>query len=149
MQYLGKPYDTLDEVIGIRENKSSLKSYGIEYEEIDLVNNEFDTEKIIDTLKNEKIKLIHIQRSKGYSLRESLKIGSLKNIISEIRKVDKEVIIFVDNCYSEFVERLSPLEVGADIIVRLFNKKLGWRNCIKWSLCCRKRKLCRARCRKT
>ena len=149
MQYLGKPYDTLDEVIGIRENQSSLKAYGIEYKEIDLVNNEFDTEKIIDTLKNEKIKLIHIQRSKGYSLRESLKIGSLKNIISEIRKVDKEVIIFVDNCYCEFVERLSPLEVGADIIVRIFNKKLRWRDSIKWSLCCRERKLCRTYCRKT
>ena len=125
----GKPYDTLDEVIGIRENQSSLKSYGINYEQIDLIDSKFDEKKIIDTLQKNKIKLVHIQRSKGYSLRKSLSIESLKNIIEEIRKVDKEVIIFIDNCYCEFVERLSPLEIGADIIVRLSYKKLRWWNC--------------------
>ncbi len=118
LQFLGKPYDTLDEVIGIRENASSLKSFGVNFEQIDLKNNEFDIEKIISVLKKEKIKVIHIQRSRGYSTRESLKIESLENVIKEIRKIDKEVIIFVDNCYCEFVERKTPLEVGADIIVR-------------------------------
>lgn len=126
--YLGKPYDTLDEVIGIRENASSLKSFGIKYEEIDLKENEFDIPKIINTLKNDKIKLVHIQRSKGYSSRKSLSIEQIGNVIKEIRKVDKDVIIFIDNCYCEFVERKTPLEVGADIIVRITYKKLRWRN---------------------
>ena len=129
--YLGKPYDTLDEVIGIRENASSLKSFGIKYEEIDLKENEFDIPKIIDTLKNNKIKLVHIQRSKGYSSRKSLNIEQIENVIKEIRRVDKDVIIFIDNCYCEFVERKTPLEVGADIIVRITYKKLRWRNCNK------------------
>ncbi len=125
LQYHGKPYDTLDEVVGIRENSSSLESYGVKYKQIDLIDNKFDTEKILDTLEREKIKLVHIQRSRGYSLRESLSIESLKDVIDEIRKVDQEVIIFVDNCYTEFVERLSPLEVGADVIVGSLIKNLG------------------------
>lgn len=129
LPYLGKPYDTLDEVIGIRENASSLKSFGIKYEQIDLKENEFDIPKIIDTLKNNKIKLIHIQRSKGYSSRNSLNIEQIENVIKEIRKIDKEVIIFIDNCYCEFVERKTPLDVGADIIVRFTYKKFRWRNC--------------------
>lgn len=131
LRYLGKPYDTLDEVIGIRENASSLKSFGIKYEEIDLKENEFDIPKIIDTLKNDKIKLIHIQRSKGYSSRNSLSIEQIENVIKEIRKIDKEVVIFIDNCYCEFVERKTPLDVGADIIVRFTHKKFRWRNCDK------------------
>lgn len=126
--YLGKPYDTLDEVIGIRENSSSLKSFGIKYEEINLKENEFDIQKIVDTLKNDKIKLVHIQRSKGYSSRKSLNLEQIENVIKEIRKVDKDVIIFIDNCYCEFVERKTPLEVGADVIVRITYKKLRWRN---------------------
>lgn len=129
LPYLGKPYDTLDEVIGIRENASSLKSFGIKYEQIDLKENEFDIPKIIDTLKNNKIKLIHIQRSKGYSLRNSLNIEQIENVIKEIRKIDKEVIVFIDNCYCEFVERKTPLDIGADIIVRFTYKKFRWRNC--------------------
>ena len=121
----GKPYDTLDEVIGITENASSLKSFGVKYEQIDLQGNEFDIEKITKTLQNEKIKLIHIQRSKGYSSRDSLSIEKLQKVIQEIRKVDKEVIIFIDNCYCEFVERETPLEVGADVIVGSLIKNLG------------------------
>lgn len=121
----GKPYDTLDEVIGIKENASSLKSFGVKYKEIDLKGNDFDIEKITETLKGEKIKLIHIQRSKGYSTRESIGIDKIKEIIEEIRKIDKEVIIFIDNCYCEFVERQSPLEVGADVIVGSLIKNLG------------------------
>ncbi len=114
----GKPYDTLDEVIGIKENASSLKAFNVNYQEIPLIDNKFDTDKIIETLKANKIKLVHIQRSKGYSTRESISIEEIEEIIREIRKIDKEVIIFIDNCYCEFVERKSPLEVGADVIVR-------------------------------
>ena len=93
--------------------------------------NEFDIEKIIETLKQDKIKLIHIQRSRGYSTRESLTINKIEAIIKEIRKVDQEVIIFIDNCYCEFVERISPLDVGADIAVRFTYKKSRRRNCTK------------------
>lgn len=121
----GKPYDTLDEVIGITENASSLKSFGVKYEQIDLIENEFDTEKIVKTLQNEKIKLVHIQRSKGYSTRDSISIDKIEKIVREIRKVDSDVIIFVDNCYCEFVERKTPLEVGADVIVGSLIKNLG------------------------
>lgn len=121
----GLPYDTLHEVIGIRENPSSLKSYNINYEQIDLKNNEFDVEKIKETLKSKKIKLIEIQRSKGYSARKSITIEQIEQIVKEIRKIDKEVIIMVDNCYCEFVEEKSPLEVGADLIVGSLIKNLG------------------------
>ena len=121
----GLPYDTLHEVIGIRENPSSLKSYNINYEQIDLKNNEFDVEKIKETLKSKKIKLIEIQRSKGYSARKSITIEQIEQIVKEIRQIDKEVIIMVDNCYCEFVEEKSPLEVGADLIVGSLIKNLG------------------------
>lgn len=121
----GTPYDTLHEVIGIKENPSSLKSFNINYEQIDLVNNEFDIPSIIQKLQDHKIKLIEIQRSKGYSTRKSISIKKLQKVIAEIRKVDKEVIIMIDNCYCEFVEKTSPLEVGADIIVGSLIKNLG------------------------
>lgn len=121
----GLPYDTLHEVIGIKDNPSSLKSFQINYEQIDLTNNKFDIPKIIDTLKNKRIKLIEIQRSKGYSTRKSILIEDIEAVIKEIRKIDKEVIIMIDNCYCEFVERTSPLEVGADIIVGSLIKNLG------------------------
>ena len=121
----GLPYDTLHEVIGIKENSSSLKAFGVNYEQIDLINDDFNTEEIIKTLKEKKIKVIEIQRSKGYSTRKSISIDKMERIISEIRKVDKDVIIMVDNCYCEFVEDRSPLEVGADIIVGSLIKNLG------------------------
>ena len=121
----GTPYDTLHEVIGIKENKSSLKSFGVKYDEIDLVNNDFDYAKIKKYLTNNKVKLIEIQRSKGYSTRKSITIDKVKKVIEEIRKVDKEVIIMVDNCYCEFVEDKSPLEAGADVIVGSLIKNLG------------------------
>ena len=120
----GKPYDTLDEVIGIKENSSSLKSFGINYEQIDLVNNEFDYNKIEKVLRNEKIKVIEIQRSKGYSTRKSITLDKIKDIVSFIKKIDKDVIIMVDNCYCEFVEA-SPLTVGVDIMVGSLIKNLG------------------------
>ncbi len=121
----GKPYDTLDTVIGIEENASSLKSFGIKYEQIDLINNNFDTQKILNRVSKGDIKLIHIQRSRGYALRETISIEQLRNIILEIRKINNKAIIMIDNCYCEFVEKETPLEVGADIIVGSLIKNLG------------------------
>lgn len=121
----GKPYDTLDEVIGIKENKSSLVSYGIKYMQVDLIDNDFDKDKICSELIKNKVKLVTIQRSKGYSTRESLSIDKIEKIINEIRKVDKEVIIMVDNCYCEFVDYKEPTEVGADLVVGSLIKNLG------------------------
>lgn len=121
----GKPYDTLEEVIGIKDNPSSLKSYNINYEQIDLINNDFDYDKIKEILLTKKIKLIEIQRSKGYSTRKSINIKQLKKVIDFIRNIDKDVIIMIDNCYCEFVEKETPLTVGADIIVGSLIKNLG------------------------
>ena len=121
----GKPYDTLDEVIGIKHNESSLISYHVQYNEIDLINNDFDYNKIEKFLINNKVKLIHIQRSKGYSTRKSIDIDKLENVIKFIRKIDKNVIIMVDNCYCEFVSEAEPVSVGADIIVGSLIKNLG------------------------
>ncbi len=121
----GKPYDTLDSVIGIEENQSSLKAFGIKYEQIDLVDNKFDKNAIIDRVKIGNVKLIEIQRSRGYSLRNSIRIEQVEEIIKEIRKVNKEVIIMIDNCYCEFVGIKEPLEVGADVIVGSLIKNLG------------------------
>lgn len=125
MSITGAPYDTLEEVIGIKDNPSSLKSFNIDYVQVDLVDDDFDIPKIIEVLKNKKIKLIEIQRSKGYSTRKSILISQIEEVIKEIRKVSKEVIIMIDNCYCEFVETTSPLEVGADIIVGSLIKNLG------------------------
>ncbi len=121
----GKPYDTLDEVIGLVDNASSLKSYGINYEQIDLIDNDFNYDEIKRTLKNKKIKLIEIQRSKGYANRKSISIEKVEKVIKTIREIDKNVIIMIDNCYCEFVGKKEPLEVGADIIVGSLIKNLG------------------------
>ena len=121
----GLPYDTLHEVIGIRPNNSSLASYGVTYDQIDLVDNDFDYEKIKDYLKNNKVKLIEIQRSKGYSTRKSITLDKIERVVKAIREVDQEVIIMVDNCYCEFVETQTPLTVGADVIVGSLIKNLG------------------------
>jgi len=121
----GLPYDTLHEVIGIKENASSLKSYNINYEQIDLINDDFDYEKIKDFLLKNPIKLIEIQRSKGYSTRKSITISKLEKVIKLIKETSPETIIMIDNCYCEFVETKSPLEVGADIIVGSLIKNLG------------------------
>ena len=121
----GLPYDTLHEVIGIKENNSSLKSFGINYEQIDLINNDFDYEKIEETLKTKKIKVIEIQRSKGYSTRKSISIEKIEKVISFIKNIDKDVIIMIDNCYCEFVTKKEPTEVGADIMVGSLIKNLG------------------------
>lgn len=120
----GTPYDTLHEVIGIKDNNSSLISYGVNYKEIDLIDNDFDYESIKEELNNN-IKVIHIQRSRGYSTRDSLDIKKLEKVIKLIKNVNKDIIIFVDNCYCEFVENLSPIEVGADIMAGSLIKNLG------------------------
>ena len=123
----GAPYDTLQTVIGTGKevSKSSLKAYGVEYEQIDLVENNFDIQKIQERLIKNDIKLIEIQRSRGYSTRDSLSIEKIENVIKEIRKVNKEAIIMVDNCYGEFVQEKEPIEVGADIAVGSLMKNLG------------------------
>ncbi len=120
----GTPYDTIHEVIGIKENNSSLKSYNIKYKQIDLLNNDFDYKKIEKELKNN-IKLIHIQRSRGYSLRDSITIDKLQKVIKFIKEKNKNVIIYVDNCYCELVGEKSPCSVGADICVGSLIKNLG------------------------
>ena len=119
----GTPYDTLHEVIGIKPNNSSLLSYGIKYKEIDLLNNDFDYKKIEKELKNTKV--IHIQRSRGYSLRDSITIDKLEKVIKFIKNINKDIIIFVDNCYCEFVEEKTPCLVGADLCAGSLIKNLG------------------------
>ena len=121
----GLPYDTLHEVIGIKDNPSSLKSFGVKYDQIDLVDDDFDYEKITEYLKSNKVKMIEIQRSKGYSTRKSISIDKIEKVIKEIRKVDKDVIIMVDNCYCEFVNKKEVTEVGADLAVGSLIKNLG------------------------
>ena len=121
----GLPYDTLHEVIGIVPNPSSLKSYNINYDQIDLINNDFDYDKIKEYLTNNKVKLIEIQRSKGYSTRESLTIDKVEKVIKLIKEVSPNTIVMIDNCYCEFVEKTNPIEVGADIIVGSLIKNLG------------------------
>lgn len=121
----GTPYDTLHEVIGIKENPSSLKSFNINFEEISLVNDDFDYEKVLNRVTDRNLKMVYVQRSKGYSTRKSISIKKLENIIKEIRKINKEVIIMVDNCYCEFVTEKEPIEIGADICVGSLIKNLG------------------------
>lgn len=123
----GKPYDTLDSVIGLTENNSSLKSFGIKYEQIDLIDNDFDYERIQERLSNtkSKIKLIEIQRSRGYSLRESISLEKIEKVIKAIRKVDNSVIIMIDNCYGELTNKIEPSDLGADILVGSLIKNLG------------------------
>ena len=121
----GKPYDTLDEVIGIKENPSSLKAFNIDYEQIDLINDDFDYETINSKLSNKFYKVIEIQRSKGYSQRKSLSIEKLEKVIKLIKEVSPKSIVMVDNCYCELVSTKEPTQVGADIVVGSLIKNLG------------------------
>ena len=123
----GAPYDTLQTVIGLGKNpsKSSLKEYGVKYEQIELKNNEFDIDTIQERLRKNDVKLVEIQRSRGYSTRKSLTIEKIENVIKKIREVNNDVIIMVDNCYGEFVEEKEPIEVGADVAVGSLMKNLG------------------------
>lgn len=122
----GRPYDTLEEVIGIKgEGRGSLKEYGVIYKEIPLLNDgKIDIESVKKTITS-KTKMVMIQRSKGYDYRKSLKIEDIEKAISEIKKVKEDVIIFVDNCYGEFTEIKEPTEVGADIIAGSLIKNIG------------------------
>ena len=121
----GRPYDTLDSVIGFNDNKSSLKSFGIKYEQIDLENDDFNYKEIEEFLNNNKVKLIEVQRSIGYSTRKSISIDALEKVIKLIKSIDKDIIVMVDNCYCEFVSTKEPIEVGADIMVGSLIKNLG------------------------
>ena len=121
----GKPYDTLDEVIGITENNSSLKSYGVKYEQIDLKEDDFNYEEIEKRVSQNDIKLIEIQRSRGYALRSSISLDKIQEVIKVIRQVNKTSIIMVDNCYGEFVDKIEPTEIGADVVVGSLIKNLG------------------------
>lgn len=122
----GTPYDSLQEMIGlIGSSSQSLKSHGINYEQIDLINNNFDIIKIQERIKKHDIKLIEIQRSRGYSSRDSLNIEKIRTVISKIKEIDKNVIVFVDNCYGELVEKEEPGHAGADITVGSLMKNLG------------------------
>lgn len=118
----GLPYDTLHEVIGIKDNPSSLKAFGINFKYIDLINNDFDYDKIRDNLN---VKMVHIQRSIGYSLRDTLSIDKIEKVIKFIRSINKDVIIMIDNCYCEMCSYKEPTEVGADLVVGSLIKNLG------------------------
>ena len=122
---VGKPYDTLEEVIGIRPSVGSLAEYGITYRQVDLLNDrDFDYEGIRNAI-SEKTKLVTIQRSKGYQTRPSFSVGQIGELITFIKSMKPDVICMVDNCYGEFVEDQEPLEVGADMIVGSLIKNPG------------------------
>jgi cystathionine beta-lyase family protein involved in aluminum resistance len=122
---VGKPYDTMDEIIGIRPSKGSLAEYGITYKQVDLLEDgSFDFENIKKAI-NEKTKLVTIQRSKGYASRPTLSVERIGELISFIKGIKPEVICMVDNCYGEFVELIEPSEVGADMIVGSLIKNPG------------------------
>ncbi|MBQ9328768.1 MAG: methionine gamma-lyase family protein [Solobacterium sp.] len=122
----GAPYDSLQEMVGLFGNSTqSLKANGVHYEQIELLENEFDTEAIVARLKNNDVRLVEIQRSRGYAQRSSLRIDQMKAIIERIREVNTDVIIMVDNCYGELVEELEPGHIGADLVVGSLMKNLG------------------------
>ena len=121
----GKPYDTLDEVIGIVENQSSLKAFGVHYEQIEMQNGKFDIEKIKERVSKNDIKLIISQRSRGYLYRDAFTMNEFEEVFKAIRGVNNTAIIMVDNCYGEFVEDREPIEVGADIAVGSLIKNAG------------------------
>ena len=123
----GKLYDTLDEVIGIKNNPSSLKSFGIDFDYIDLVNNDFDYEKIEKYLRNNSVKVVEIQRSRGYSNRDAINLDKISKVVKLIKYINKDIIIMVDNCYCEMTSILNPTskEIGCDIMVGSLIKNLG------------------------
>ena len=125
MSPVGKPYDTLEEVIGIRPSKGSLAEYGVTYRQVDLLpDGSFDYENIKKAI-NDRTKLVTIQRSKGYATRPTLSVTRIGELISFIKNIKPDVICMVDNCYGEFVEEKEPLEVGADMIVGSLIKNPG------------------------
>ncbi len=122
----GEPYDSLKGIIGLTGGShNSLIAHGINFEQIELVNNDFDTKNIIDRIKKNKVKMVEIQRSRGYSNRLSLSVEKIEKIAKAIKETDSEVIIMCDNCYGDFVETKEPTEVGIDILVGSLMKNLG------------------------
>lgn len=125
----GKPYDTIQNIIGLgseKEQRGSLKDLGVKYLECSLKDNNFDTEEIVKTITNNpKIKMIYIQRSRGYSLRKSILAEDIKNIVKIIKSTNKDIHIFVDNCYGEFTEIIEPTEVGVDLMAGSLIKNVG------------------------
>ncbi len=122
---VGKPYDTLEEVIGIRPSRGSLAEYGITYRQVDLLSDGgFDYEGIRAAI-GEKTKLVTIQRSKGYQIRPTLSVSKIGELISFVKKIKPDVLVMVDNCYGEFVETIEPSEVGADMVVGSLIKNPG------------------------
>jgi cystathionine beta-lyase family protein involved in aluminum resistance len=122
----GLPYDSLQEMVGlVGDSTQSLKEAGVKYEQIDLVDNEFDEDRIVERLKKKDVRLVEIQRSRGYSHRKSLMIAKIEHVIRRIREVNRDVIIMVDNCYGELVEKREPGHVGADVVVGSLMKNLG------------------------
>ena len=124
----GAPYDTLHNIIGIsgKENIGSLREYGVNYKQVDLKDGTFDTEKIIEVLKEDPtIKLVHIQRSTGYGWRKSFLVSEIGEIISKIKEVRSDVCVFVDNCYGELIDKIEPTDVGADLVAGSLIKNLG------------------------
>lgn len=122
---VGKPYDTLEEVIGIRDSVGSLKEYGVSYRQVDLLEDgTFDYDNIAKAI-NEKTKLVTIQRSKGYQTRPTFSVKQIGELIAFVKKIKPDVICMVDNCYGEFVETIEPSDVGADMIVGSLIKNPG------------------------
>lgn len=122
---VGKPYDTLEEVIGIRESKCSLKEYGVSYKQVDLLSDgTFDYDNIARAI-GEKTKLVTIQRSKGYQTRPTFSVKQIGELIAFVKKIKPDVIVMVDNCYGEFVEEIEPSDVGADMTVGSLIKNPG------------------------
>lgn len=122
----GEPYDTLQSVIGLTgDSENSLIKHGIKYEQIELIDNDFDYEKIANRISEGNVKLVELQRSRGYSQRKSLTMDKIEKVIKLIKDINPEVIVMVDNCYGEFVEDREPTEVGADIFVSSLMKNLG------------------------
>jgi cystathionine beta-lyase family protein involved in aluminum resistance len=122
----GDPYDTLKSVIGtVGDSKNSLIAHGVKYEQIELIDSHFDIPKIVERVSKQDVRLVEIQRSRGYSERLSLSIDKIEKVINEIKRVAPNTIVLVDNCYGEFVETREPIEVGADVIISSLMKNLG------------------------
>lgn len=122
---VGAPYDTLEEIIGIRESTGSLKEYGISYKQVELIDEcKFDYDSIESAI-NGRTKVVTIQRSKGYATRKSFSVDEIGELIKFIKKINPEIICMVDNCYGEFVEKIEPTDVGADIVVGSLIKNPG------------------------
>ena len=134
---VGKPYDTLEGVIGIRPQTGSLAEYGVTYRQVDLLpNGDFDFENIRKAI-NERTKLVTIQRSKGYQTRPTLSVARIGELIRFVKSIKPDVICMVDNCYGEFVEKIEPTDMGADMMCRFPDQKSGRRSCADRRLYCR------------